>query len=85
MQKKMAVQRALLWLSGRVRQKNWQYNYYFDYTIPEDYDEDTIKIDLIGDLEKCYEEGIYEPGDGNNFYVNIVNLSGTNMFTAMVP
>ncbi len=56
--------------------KNWQYNYYFDYTIPEDYDEDTIKIDLIGDLEKCYEEGIYEPGDGNNFYVNIVNLSG---------
>ena len=56
--------------------KNWQYNYYFDYTIPEDYDEDTIKIDLIGDLEKYYDEGTYVPGDGENFYVNIINLSG---------
>ena len=55
--------------------KSWQYHYYFDYTIPEDYDKDTIKIDLIGDLMKYYEAETYVPGDGENFYVNIVNLS----------
>lgn len=55
--------------------KSWQYNYYFDYTIPEDYDEDTIKIDLIGDIMKYYEAETYVPGDGENFYVNIINLS----------
>ena len=55
--------------------KKWQYNYYFEYTIPENYDEKTIKIDLIGDLMKYYEAGTYVPGDGENFYVNIINLS----------
>lgn len=55
--------------------KKWQYNYYFEYTIPEDYDGDTVKIDLIGDLMKYYEAGTYVPGDGENFYVNIINLS----------
>lgn len=55
--------------------KSWQYHYYFDYTIPEDYDEDTIKIDLVGDLMKYYESETYVPGDGENFYVNIINLS----------
>lgn len=55
--------------------KSWQYNYYFEYTIPENYDEKTIKIDLIGDLMKHYEAGTYVPGDGENFYVNIINLS----------
>ncbi len=55
--------------------KTWQYNYYFEYTIPEDYDGDTIRIDLVGDIMKYYEAGIYEPGDGGNFYVNIINLS----------
>lgn len=55
--------------------KSWQYHYYFDYTIPDDYDEDTIKIDLIGDLMKYYESETYVPGDGENFYVNIINLS----------
>ncbi|MDO5338943.1 MAG: hypothetical protein Q4E78_02380 [Eubacteriales bacterium] len=55
--------------------KKWQYNYYFEYTIPEDYDGSTIKIDLIGDLIKHYEAGTYVPGDGENFYVNIINLS----------
>ena len=55
--------------------KSWQYHYYFDYTIPEDYDKDTIKIDLIGDLMKYYEAETYVPGDGENFYVNIINLS----------
>lgn len=55
--------------------KSWQYHYYFDYTIPEDYDKATIKIDLIGDLMKYYEAETYVPGDGENFYVNIVNLS----------
>lgn len=55
--------------------KKWQYNYYFEYTIPENYDEKTIRIDLIGDLMKYYEAGTYVPGDGENFYVNIINLS----------
>lgn len=55
--------------------KKWQYNYYFEYTIPENYDEKTIKIDLIGDLMKYYEAETYVPGDGENFYVNIINLS----------
>lgn len=55
--------------------KSWQYHYYFDYTIPKDYDEDTIKIDLVGDLMKYYEAETYVPGDGENFYVNIINLS----------
>lgn len=55
--------------------KKWQYNYYFEYTIPEDYDGTTIKIDLIGDLMKWYKAGTYVPGDGENFYVNIINLS----------
>lgn len=55
--------------------KKWQYNYYFEYTIPEDYDGETVKIDLIGDLMKYYEAGTYVPGDGENFYVNIINLS----------
>lgn len=55
--------------------KKWQYNYYFEYTIPENYDKKTIKIDLIGDLMKYYEAGTYVPGDGENFYVNIINLS----------
>lgn len=55
--------------------KKWQYNYYFEYTIPEDYDGDTVKIDLIGDLMKYYEAETYVPGDGENFYVNIINLS----------
>lgn len=55
--------------------KSWQYHYYFDYTIPKDYDEDTIKIDLVGDLMKYYESETYVPGDGENFYVNIINLS----------
>lgn len=55
--------------------KKWQYNYYFEYTIPENYDKKTIKIDLIGDLMKYYEAETYVPGDGENFYVNIINLS----------
>lgn len=55
--------------------KKWQYNYYFEYTIPEDYDGETIKIDLIGDLMKYFEDETYVPGDGTNFYVNIINLS----------
>lgn len=55
----------------------WQYNYYFTYTIPEDYKGGEIHINLISDLEKHYDGATYMPGDGENFYVNIINRSDT--------
>lgn len=54
---------------------NWRHNYYFTYVIPENYNDNKISINVISDLEKFYDEGTYVPGDGENFYVSIINKS----------
>lgn len=54
---------------------HWRHNYYFTYVIPENYNDNKISINMISDLEKFFDAGTYVPGDGENFYVNIINKS----------